>query len=64
MMGGVIAMMSEVGIVLGIALVILAFVKGSEGEGKYDIRKVPSVSLFVGLVLILFGAVWLYQLSI
>ncbi|MFX3643391.1 MAG: hypothetical protein ACE3L7_32865 [Candidatus Pristimantibacillus sp.] len=63
MVAGIIGILSQIGFVVGVALISLGFVKGSEGEGPYNWKAVINGSLIIGLFLVVVCLYWLYKLT-
>ncbi|MGO4533091.1 hypothetical protein [Paenibacillus amylolyticus] len=61
MMGGLIASVAWIGMILGIAFIALGFGEGARGEGRYNWSVVINKYMCGGIFLLLICASWLYM---
>lgn len=61
MMGGLIACVAWIGMILGIAFIAIGFGEGARGEGRFNWFAVKNKSMFGGMVLLIVCACWLYK---
>ncbi|MDR6726148.1 hypothetical protein J2W91_004654 [Paenibacillus amylolyticus] len=61
MMGGLIACVVWIGMILGIASIALGFGEGARGNGRYNWSKVINKKLCGGVFIVIVCAYWLYR---